>query len=83
MWTEPRTTRHCGPARPRRYGEAGHHRAHLERDFTCCFNFSVERVAPAYDDYFNSVMDVYAGNGWYEPRDGRRDLGSIERRMNI
>jgi hypothetical protein len=28
-------------------------------------NFSVG-VAPAYDDYFNSVMDVYAGNGWYD-----------------
>ena len=28
-------------------------------------NFTLEKVAPMYEKYFNDVMDVYTGKGWY------------------
>lgn len=28
--------------------------------------YSLEKVAPMYEKYFNDVMDVYTGKGWYE-----------------
>lgn len=28
-------------------------------------NFTLQAVAPLYEKYFNDVMDVYAGKGWY------------------
>ena len=37
-------------------------------------NFSLERVAGMYDEYFNSVHNVFAGGGWYEPNQNRIDL---------
>jgi glycosyltransferase involved in cell wall biosynthesis len=37
-------------------------------------NFSMSRVSPMYEEFFRSVMNVYAGNGWYEPNLERRDL---------
>ena len=37
--------------------------------------FSLEKIAPRYTDYFQSVKDIYGGGkGWYEPRDGRTTL---------
>ena len=32
-------------------------------------NFSLQKVAPMYEEYFQNVLDVYSGNGWYEMHD--------------
>ena len=39
-------------------------------------NFTLEKVAPMYEKYFNDVMDVYTGKGWYS--DGN-DINAMER----
>lgn len=36
--------------------------------------FTLEAVAPRYTDYFQSVLDVRRGRGWYEPRPDRTQL---------
>ena len=45
-------------------------------------NFSMDKVAPMYEDYFQQVLDVYQGNGWYAPFEGRPSLKSLERHTN-
>ena len=37
-------------------------------------NFSLERVAPRYEDFFQSVLDIHTGNGWYEVRSYRNEI---------
>lgn len=37
-------------------------------------NFTLERVAPRYTEYFQSVKDIYGGKGFYEPRPERQSL---------
>lgn len=37
-------------------------------------NFSLDKVASMYEEYFQSVLNVYTGNGWYEPTPGRSEL---------
>lgn len=43
-------------------------------------NFSLDKVAPMYEQYFQTVLDVYQGQGWYEPHD-RKDLSFLEKDM--
>jgi glycosyltransferase involved in cell wall biosynthesis len=38
---------------------------------TWATRFAIEAIAPMYTDYFQSVLDIHTGRGWYEPRDRR------------
>lgn len=42
-------------------------------------NFSLDRVAVMYEEFFQSVMDIHTGNGWYEPHDSRTDLDFLKK----
>jgi len=43
-------------------------------------NFSMERIAPMYDEYWSAVMAVYAGKpGWYQENPGRTDMDYLMR----
>lgn len=42
-------------------------------------NFTLDRVAPMYEEYFRSVLNVHTGNGWYEPNPGRTELSWLAR----
>lgn len=44
-------------------------------------NFSLEKVALMYEEYFKSVLDVYNGNGWYEPNDTRNNLDWLKKEI--
>jgi glycosyltransferase involved in cell wall biosynthesis len=44
-------------------------------------NFSMEKVAKMFEEYFYSIIKVYDGsNGWYEPNPARTELDWLERR---
>ena len=43
-------------------------------------NFSLDRVAEMYDEYFYSVHNIFGGKGWYEENPERRQLDWLERR---
>ena len=42
-------------------------------------NFTLDKVAQMYEEYFESVLNVYEGNGWYEPTPGRNDLAWLKK----
>jgi SAM-dependent methyltransferase len=42
-------------------------------------NFTLEHVAPMYEEYFQNVLDVYEGRGWYERRPNRKNLNYLHR----
>jgi glycosyltransferase involved in cell wall biosynthesis/SAM-dependent methyltransferase len=37
-------------------------------------NFSMDRVAGMYEEFFESVLDIHGKQGWYEPKPDRQDL---------
>lgn len=41
-------------------------------------NFTLDNVAPMYEEYFQSVLDVYTGKGWYE-RHQRENINWLRR----
>jgi glycosyltransferase involved in cell wall biosynthesis len=42
-------------------------------------NFTLNKVAEMYEEYFESVLNVYAGDGWYAPTPGRNDLAWLKK----
>ncbi len=51
-------------------------------------NFTLERVAPMYEEYFQNVLDVHTGKGWYQRHDRsnldflKKDLPQLPERLN-
>lgn len=43
-------------------------------------NFSLENVAPMYEEFFQMVYDVYSGKGWYERHPNRENMNWLARR---
>ena len=43
-------------------------------------NFTLDRVAPMYEEYFQNILDVYTGDGWYERRADRRDISWLSKK---
>ena len=44
-------------------------------------NFTLDKVAPMYEEYFQSVLDVYVGKGWYQDHPDRNDLAWLKRQI--
>lgn len=42
-------------------------------------NFTLDKVAPMYEEYFQQVLDVYQGNGWYQERNNRSELNWLKK----
>lgn len=42
-------------------------------------NFSIDRIAPMYDEFFHAVMDIYGRAGWAELHPERTKLDSLTR----
>ena len=42
-------------------------------------NFSLEKVAPMYEEYFQMVLDVHEGKGWYQMHEDRTDMNWLKK----
>jgi glycosyltransferase involved in cell wall biosynthesis len=42
-------------------------------------NFTLDRVAPMYEEYFQNVLNVYKGKGWYERKHDRSELDWLKK----
>lgn len=42
-------------------------------------NFLLEKIAPMYEEYFQNVLNVYEGGGWYEEKKGRSELDFLKK----
>jgi glycosyltransferase involved in cell wall biosynthesis/2-polyprenyl-3-methyl-5-hydroxy-6-metoxy-1,4-benzoquinol methylase len=46
-------------------------------------NFTLDKVGQMYEEYFQSVLNVYTGQGWYEPNSSRQNLDWMKRQYPI
>ena len=46
-------------------------------------NFTLEHVAPMYEEYFQNVLNVYNGKGWYERNQQRYGLYYLHRKYPV
>ena len=42
-------------------------------------NFTLDRVATMYEEYFKSLLNIASGEGWYAKNEGRNDLNWLTR----
>jgi len=45
-------------------------------------NFTLQKVGKMYEEYFQSVLNVYTGNGWYEKNDARTELDWLKKQYS-
>ena len=46
-------------------------------------NFSLEKVAAMYEEFFYSISNIYNGKGWYEPNPDRDNLDWLYRKFPL
>ena len=44
-------------------------------------NFSLDKVAKMYEEYFQSVLNVYTGEGWYQKNPTRTNLDWLKKEL--
>ena len=42
-------------------------------------NFTLDKVAPMYEEYFQNVLNVHVGKGWYERKNNRAELDWLKK----
>lgn len=42
-------------------------------------NFVYDKVAPMYEEYFSSALNIFGKNGWYEDNENRKNLNWLEK----
>ena len=43
-------------------------------------NFLFDKIAPMFEEYFASILNIYGKKGWYEPNPGRTELDWLTRK---
>ena len=46
-------------------------------------NFTLDKVADMYEEYFQNVLNVYTGNGWYQSSTERNDLNWLSKTLPV
>ena len=46
-------------------------------------NFSLEKVSEMYEEYFQSISNIYGKQGWYEENPNRKELNWLKRNFPV